>query len=165
MSIERTGLQEREPVSSVAIPWCDVIDRSHSGVGGRAVPGGRFRNAPGVSGFQHAGKFLWTFLIGVLVLVAPGVGFTQEERTSSNAVTSPAPPQATPIGPPSPEEPKQSLSWEMRPGRSYLIPAFEILAYGFLLNLFDRHYTEPQDEYRTTGNTIRTHLTDSRWVL
>jgi hypothetical protein len=53
----------------------------------------------------------------------------------------------------------------MRPDRSYLIPALEIPAYLFLLNLYDRHFTEPKDDYRTTGNTIRTHLTDSKWVL
>ena len=105
-------------------------------------------------------------LIGALVfaLVAPDTGIAQDPL-SVVGPTSTASPQAVPIGPPDPEETKQSLSWEMRPGRSYLIPAVEILAYGFLLNLYDRHYTEPTDEYRTTGNTIRTNLTDSRWVL
>ena len=52
-----------------------------------------------------------------------------------------------------------------REGRSYLIPAAEILAYLFLLNQFDRHFTEPMSDYRTTGSTIRQHLTDSKWVL
>ncbi|MEP6887082.1 MAG: DUF3943 domain-containing protein [Nitrospirales bacterium] len=61
--------------------------------------------------------------------------------------------------------PKFAVSWEMRPGRSYVIPALEIPVYQFLLNLYDRHRTEPKDDYRTTGNTIRTHLTDSKWVL
>lgn len=63
------------------------------------------------------------------------------------------------------EAPAFALNWEMRPGRSYLIPALEIPTYLFLLNLYDRHFTEPKDDYRTTGNTIRTHLTDSKWVL
>ncbi|MEP6891579.1 MAG: hypothetical protein ABI955_12875, partial [Nitrospirota bacterium] len=102
---------------------------------------------------QHAGTFLWALLTLVLALMAPSVGGAQE-RTSNNALPSPTPPQAARIGPPDPEGSEQSPSWEMRPGRSYLIPAVEILAYGFLLNLFDRHYTEPKDEYRTTGNTI-----------
>lgn len=100
----------------------------------------------------------------VFALVAPGTGFAQDP-ISVVGPTSPTAPKAPPIGPPDPEEPKQTPSWEMRPGRSYLIPALEIPAYEFLLNLFDRHYTEPKDEYRTTGNTIYTHLTDSRWVL
>jgi hypothetical protein len=102
-------------------------------------------------------------LTGVLALalVTPGAGSAQE-RTSSDALT---PPQAAPIGPPAPEGLKQGVSWEMRPGRSYLIPALEIPAYIFLLNLYDRHFTAPREEYRTNGDTIRTHLTDSKWVL
>jgi hypothetical protein len=74
---------------------------------------------------------------------------------SSEAAPAPATSEASKFAP----------SWEMRPGRSYLIPALEIPAYLFLLNLYDRHFTEPKDDYRTTGNTIRTHLTDSKWVL
>ena len=57
------------------------------------------------------------------------------------------------------------FTWEARPGRSYLIPALEIPAYLFLLNLYDRHFTEPRELYRTNGNTFRTHLTDSKWVI
>lgn len=63
------------------------------------------------------------------------------------------------------EVPPFSLTWETRPGRSYLIPALEIPAYLFLLNLYDRHYTEPTELYRTTGKTFRTNLTDSKWVI
>ena len=100
----------------------------------------------------------------VFTLLAPGTGFAQDP-ISIVGPTSPTAPKAAPIGPPDPEGPKQTPSWEMRPGRSYLIPALEIPAYEFLLNLFDRHYTEPTEEYRTNGDTIHTHLTDSRWVL
>jgi len=63
------------------------------------------------------------------------------------------------------EETTFRFTWEARPGRNYLIPALEIPAYLFLLNQYDRHYTEPKDLYRTTGNTFRTHLTDSKWVI
>ena len=164
MSIERTGSHGREPVSSGEILWRYSIGRRHPVVEACAVPEGQPGNASMVSGSRHTGEFRRALLTGALALVAPGVGFAQEE-TSSDARISPAPPQAAPIGPPTPGGPKQSLNWEMRPGRSYLIPAVEILAYGFLLNLYDRHYTEPKDEYRTTGNTIHTHLTDSKWVL
>ena len=58
-----------------------------------------------------------------------------------------------------------SLNWETGDGRSYLIPGAEILTYLFLLNQFDRHFTEPMEVYRTNGTTIREHLTDSRWVI
>lgn len=38
-------------------------------------------------------------------------------------------------------------------GRSYLVPGAGILAYLFLLNRYDRHLTEPQEVYRTNGDT------------
>lgn len=60
---------------------------------------------------------------------------------------------------------KTPLNWETGAGRSYVIPGIEILAYMFLLNQYDRHFTEPKDVYRTTGNTFTQHVTDSKWVL
>src|SRR4029079_250553 len=41
------------------------------------------------------------------------------------------------------------LSWETGAGRTYVLPAAEILAYEFLLNLFDRHFVEPKEDYQT----------------
>jgi hypothetical protein len=64
-----------------------------------------------------------------------------------------------------PELPEFSLIWESRPNRSYLIPALEIPTYVFLLNQYDRHFTDPESEYRSTGNTIWNNLTDSKWVV
>lgn len=61
--------------------------------------------------------------------------------------------------------PEFSLIWEKRPERSYLIPALEIPTYIFLLNQYDRHFTDPEREYRTNGHTIWNHLTDSKWVV
>ncbi|MCC6967092.1 MAG: DUF3943 domain-containing protein [Nitrospira sp.] len=92
-------------------------------------------------------------LISALVLLSPGMGLSQDH---------PRPPPATNsernlVGPvnhadrtetPSRNSDRSStLNWETREGRSYLIPAAEILAYLFLLNQFDRHFT------------------DSKWVL
>lgn len=57
------------------------------------------------------------------------------------------------------------LNWETGAGRSYLLPAVEIPAYLFLLNQFDRHFTEPTAEYRTTGATFWQHVTDPHWVI
>src|SRR5919201_417540 len=45
---------------------------------------------------------------------------------------------------------------------SWLVAA---VGFIFLLNLYDRNFTEPKDVYRTTGNTIWKHLTDSKWVI
>jgi hypothetical protein len=58
-----------------------------------------------------------------------------------------------------------TLNWETGAGRSYLIPGVEVLAYLFLLNQFDRHYTEPTSTYATNGDTIWHNLTDSTWVV
>src|SRR5690242_3773191 len=57
------------------------------------------------------------------------------------------------------------LHWETGAGRSYLIPAAEVLGYLFLLNQFDRHYTQPTSTYETNGDTIWHNLTDSKWVV
>jgi len=104
-----------------------------------------------------------TILITALILVsaAADVSFAQESSSPIPA----APQDVRRLGPPAPRESKQFLSWEMRPERSYVIPALEIPAYIFLLNLYDRHFTEPTHEYETSGDTIRMHVTDSRWVL
>ena len=60
---------------------------------------------------------------------------------------------------------EHTLNWETGAGRSYLIPGIEVLAYLFLLNQFDRHYTEPTSAYATNGDTIWHNLTDSTWVV
>ncbi|GKS59358.1 hypothetical protein YTPLAS18_28850 [Nitrospira sp.] len=60
---------------------------------------------------------------------------------------------------------QDKLVWETGAGRSYLLPAGEILLYEFLLNLFDRNFVEPQEAYRTNWNTIWKNLTDSKWVI
>ncbi|MFZ1745585.1 MAG: DUF3943 domain-containing protein [Nitrospirales bacterium] len=63
------------------------------------------------------------------------------------------------------EVPPFSLTWEKRPNRSYLIPALEIPLYAFLLNQFDRNFTDPEEEYRTTGHSIKENITDGKWVV
>ena len=127
---------------------------------------GRSRTAPGMNGSQHVGEFLWTLLAVALVLalMTPGIVFAQE-RTSEVEPTLPAPPKARPLGPPAPEEPNQFVNWEMRADRSYVIPGVEILGYLFLLNQFDRHFTEPEALYRVTPSTFRQHVKDGKWVI
>jgi hypothetical protein len=166
MSIGRMGLHEREPVLSGAIPWRNSIGRWHPVVEARTVPEGRSGNAPGVSGSQHTGAFLWVLLTGAiaLALAMPGAGFAQE-RTSADALTSPAPQEAAPIGPPAPEGSKQVLNWETGAGRSYVIPAAEVVGFLFLLNQYDRHFTDPHEVYRTGTKSSWKNLTDSKWVI
>ncbi|HSL02715.1 MAG TPA: DUF3943 domain-containing protein [Nitrospiraceae bacterium] len=152
--------------SSGAIPWHYLIGRRHSVVEARWVVESRFGNAPGMSGSQHARELLRALLTGALALALamPSAGFAQE-RTSADPLTSPAPPQPAPIGPPAPAGPKQLLNWETGAGRSYIIPAFELTGYLLLLNQFDRHFTNPEDIYRTGTKSFWKNLTDSKWVV
>src|SRR4030095_14162576 len=57
------------------------------------------------------------------------------------------------------------LSWETGAGRSYVLPAGEILLYEFLLNRFDRNFVEPTSDYETSWDTIWKNLTDSKCVI
>ena len=110
-------------------------------------------------------------LVSALASMSPGMSLSQDQPLTPAADNG----QRNLVGPvnhadrtESPSNPSgrsSALNWETREGRSYLIPAAEILAYLFLLNQFDRHFTEPMSDYRTTGSTIRQHLTDSKWVL
>lgn len=111
-------------------------------------------------------RCLWALFTAALslTLVTPGSGFAQE-RTSADAPTSPAPPQSAPIGPPAPEAPRQVLNWETGAGKSYVIPAAELIAYLLLLNQYDRHFVEPNEIYRTGTKSFWKNLTDSKWVV
>lgn len=70
-----------------------------------------------------------------------------------------------PISPPAPDAPNQTLNWETRAGRSYVIPVGELIAYLVLLNQFDRHFVEPKDVYRSGTKSTWKNLTDSKWVI
>ena len=110
-------------------------------------------------------------LVSALVLMCPGMGMTQAqspqptEHTGERDLVGPVNHADRADTSAKNAERSSGLNWETREGRSYVIPAAEILTYLFLLNQFDRHFTEPMADYRTTGTTIRQHLTDSKWVL
>ncbi len=119
--------------------------------------------------------YLFQFVVG-MVLVFSSMSFAEEP---------PAPVQ----GPPSPNQLpslestssstsgsntvfkpvrdwwNDKLSWETGAGRSYVLPAGEILLYEFLLNRFDRNFVEPTSDYETSWDTIWKNLTDSKWVI
>jgi hypothetical protein len=113
-----------------------------------------------VSGSRHTGGFHWALLAGVfaLVLATQGAGFAEEPAAA------PMTPGAAPA-PARSEVPKTVLSWETGAGRSYVIPAVEVIGYLFLLNQFDRHFVEPKEVYRTGTESFWKNLTDSKWVV
>ncbi|MBZ5637193.1 MAG: DUF3943 domain-containing protein [Acidobacteriia bacterium] len=55
------------------------------------------------------------------------------------------------------------LSWETGVGKSYVIPAFEIFGFDFLLNQADRHFIDAE-AYGSNLSTIR-HNLSTRWVV
>ncbi len=59
--------------------------------------------------------------------------------------------------------PKLQLSWDTGEGRSYLIPAGEIVLYELLLNQYDRN-TSDRSVYATTPSTIN-HNLGHGWVV
>ncbi len=162
----KSGPYEPGPVSSLTIPWHDPLNRRHRDAKAQKVSEGRFDSSSGVCRSRHAGICLWAALTGALALVSvmPGTGFAQE-RTSTDAPPLPATEQTVPIGPPTPEEAHQRLNWETRAGRSYVIPAGELIGYLVLLNQFDRHFVDPKDVYRTGTKSAWKNLTDSKWVV
>ncbi len=87
------------------------------------------------------------------------------EESPSGPATTTQTSSAAAIGPPSPESAASRLDWDSGAGKSYGIPAVEILGYLFFLNQFDRHFVEPREEYRTDGESFWRNLTDSKWVI
>ncbi len=61
--------------------------------------------------------------------------------------------------------PHNVLNWETGEGRSYVIPALDIVGYIFILNQYNRHFSKEPETYRSTGHTIERHLTDGHWVI
>lgn len=116
-------------------------------------------------GGPHANEFRGALLTGALALalLMPGVSFGQDG--TSAAPSSPASPQADLIGPAAPEGSTQRLNWETGAGRSYVIPAAELIGYLLLLNQYDRHFVDPNDIYRTGTKSFWKNLTDSKWVV
>ena len=77
------------------------------------------------------------------------------------AITAQAQPDAVPRAGAAPGQP--GLNWDTAVRKSYLIPAFEIMGFDFLLNQANRHlWNEP--EYRSNFKSIRNNLT-GRWVV
>jgi hypothetical protein len=115
----------------------------------RAVHG--FNPATGLSGAVLGAAL-------ALVLLMPYSGWAEEPApapiapvpTTSDATAS-SPPKST-----------GGLSWESGAGKSYSIPALEIMGFDLLLNQFNRRYYDG-NEYDTSLSTVRRNLRRS-WV-
>ncbi len=58
---------------------------------------------------------------------------------------------------------KPVLSWETGTGKSYVIPALEIIGFDFLLNRYDYYFID-KEVYGTSFSSIRDNLTNA-WII
>lgn len=61
------------------------------------------------------------------------------------------------------ESPQQESTWGVGKGKSYLVPAADIVGFQFVLNQYDRHFDDP-DTYGTDLSTIEDNL-HRGWVI
>jgi hypothetical protein len=88
-------------------------------------------------------------------------GFAEEPASTGSRMPS-ARSEADPTAP-APEASKPVLSWDPGAGKSYSIPAVEIIGFDFLLNQFDRHFIHA-DDYGSNFSTFWHNLTH-KWVV
>src|SRR4029079_12249530 len=74
---------------------------------------------------------------------APVQGPPSPQQPSPPERTSPSTSESSTVFKPVRDWWNDKLSWETGAGRSYVLPAGEILLYEFLLNRFDRNFVEP----------------------
>ena len=118
-----------------------------------------------ISKYGIYGGIVWALIFGGPYDALSQSASPESGRTERQVLIGPVAPGQGATGEGSASDGGHVLNWDTGAGRSYVIPAVEILAYLLLLNQFDRHYTEPTGLYRTDGSTFWEHLTDSKWVI
>lgn len=98
----------------------------------------------------HADAFWRTLLTGVLALALVTPGTSVAGELASDTV------------PPS-EAQEPVLSWETRAGRSYGLPALEVIGFIFTLNQFNRRFIDPE-VYGTNYSTFRKNVTRAQVI-
>ena len=119
-------------------------------------------NAPVTSSASKAGSATGTSS-------ASSAGTSSSSRSasffaaSSAGSSSSADPSTTFVGPLAPSASKDVLSWETGEGKSYLIPALDIIGFELLLNQFDRHVID-SETYGSDLDSIESNL-EHGWVI
>jgi len=130
-----------------------------------------------VNGSRPDGEFRRAILAGAiaLVLLLPGKGFAEEPAPAAapvEAAVAAVDNLLITTPPPPPNVRKPVLSWGTGKGKSYSIPALEILGFEALLNVYgritdpdlvDAEYSEGHKVYSVTPSTIWRHLTKGPW--
>jgi hypothetical protein len=99
----------------------------------------------------------WTFIkLGLtLALLIPSVGHAEDPKLDTKAQ------QKAPTAFAA-EEPKHVLHWGVDDGKSYFVPAYEIIGFEFALNRFD-HYVIDDSVYGYPTSNLKQNLSHS-WV-
>lgn len=155
----------------------------------RAILKGLTAQAPGRGGSLHGGEFRMVLLGAALVflLIAPRAGLADESATNKSGFVpatldlgllppldrydlvaqNPAGTTDTPPKPSStetPAKPRKPLRYvETETGKSYLLPAGEIVGFNILLNRFNNYFID-KHVYGTTYSSVRENLS-SKWVV
>ena len=146
---------------------------------------------PGEDGSLHGSGFIMVLLGATLVfsLITPGAGLAGESEANKSELvpatldlglqpsldlddryilaqnptgTTQTPPQPSSTEPPA--KPKKPLRFEeTEAGKSYLLPAWEIVGFNILINRLN-YYTIDKQVYGTSYHTIRENLS-SKWVV
>jgi hypothetical protein len=142
-----------------------------------AISKGRLDNQRKGKGSRPAGKVRRALLSGAiaLLLLSPGAGFAGEPVPAvapAQGVVAAVDNLLITTPPPPPNVRKPVLSWGEGNGKSYWIPAVEILGFEALLNVYgritdpnlvDAQYSEGHKVYSVTPSTAWKHLTKGRW--
>jgi hypothetical protein len=142
-----------------------------------AIPESRHDNTRKGSGSQPDGVFRQALLAGAiaLALLSPRAGFAEEPASAVapvKAAVAAVDNLLITTPPPPPNVRKPVLSWGEGNGKSYSIPALEILGFEALLNVYGRIaypnlvdpvYSEGHKVYSVTPSTAWKHLTKGPW--
>jgi hypothetical protein len=105
---------------------------------------------------RHANPGTLRALLIALILLAPIASFADDPKLETPAQ------QEAPTAFAA-EKPKPVLNWGAGDGKSYLIPALDILVEEFLLNQYDRHVID-SEVYGSNFSTAKHNLTH-QWVV
>ena len=115
----------------------------------------------GMSGRPFRGALSLALFTGALALTAPHAGMTEETGNAAN-LKLPDLSQPDPAAGDGARR-KPVLSWETGAGKSYLIPALEIVGFQVLLNEYDRHF-QADPAYNSTWSSTKQNATH-KWVV
>lgn len=99
----------------------------------------------------------WTRAAATLIAVLAATVVRADEPTDAEQKVAPTAFNA--------EDPEPKLkAWGVGEGKSYWVPAADIVGFDVLLNLFDRNFIEPKEHYRATWDSFERNLSRD-WVF